>query len=162
MDIAILILSIISLAVTGVQGISEAVASNSKISKYVAQLAKDISKNSDLVNQLTEAYNTKNTQLANALFQSSGYGTRVDSIKREMAKLEKDFKKKREILNNEGRDLQSRYSQMSDMNMRNDVVSNFKKPGIKDPGTYESKASPISSDGPEQTVNGGLAVPVTK
>lgn len=144
------------MAVAGVQGISEAVASNSKISKYVAQLASDISKNTDLVNKLTEAYNNKNSKLANALFQSSGYGNRVNSIRREMARLESNYNKNRKILADEGRDLQNKYSQISELNYKNDMISNFRKPGVKEPGEYKTKANIMGSDSPNQTVNGGL------
>lgn len=97
---------IISTALSVDQSVGAALANDrsSKLSESATQLAKDISTDQSLVNDLIDAYNRRDVQLANQLMISSPFGSRFYNLRKaysdNLSNISRANKKKSEIEQN--------------------------------------------------------------
>lgn len=81
-----------------------------KLYKQATDIYKQISRNQQNLNKLYEAYQKKDTNLANSLLMSSGLGSRAKSIRNEMDKAYKDYHNEANKINDQNAELQTKYN----------------------------------------------------
>lgn len=146
---------IVSLIISTVLAVDSAVGQamandrNNKITKEASAIYNQISKDRDLMNRLADAYNRRDTALANQMLMSSPFGTRISTLKRaykdnqnkiketneELGRVEKEYQRVSNEINTKQAASQTSGSAIVDLitgaskDPTNDPV-NYKKTGV--------------------------------
>lgn len=107
--IGFIVMTIVGIAITEIPRAFGKQAAD-KLYKQATDIYKQISKNQQNLNKLYEAYQKKDTNLANSLLMSSGLGSRAKSIKREMEDAYKKYQSETSKLNAQNAELQTQYN----------------------------------------------------
>lgn len=127
-------------------------ANGNKIKARLDKLSQSISKNSQLDQQLTEAFNRKDMNLANSILSASPFGGSVHILRDQAKQLKKDYDKNKDIIQKEEARLLEEQNRLNDIqnNIGGGIVG-----GIY--GTAElNKGTSESSQAYKDLVNGGI------
>lgn len=144
-------LFIVSLIISTVLAVDQAVGQsmandrNNKITKEATKVYNDIAKDRDLVNRLLDAYNRRDTALANQMLISSPFGTRIQVLKQAYKKNQKnisDTNKKLGDVDKQQTDISSHISEKQSKSQTSgsaivDLISGAAKDPTTEPINYK-------------------------
>lgn len=144
-------LFIVSLIISTVLAVDQAVGQsmandrNNKITKEATKVYNDIAKDRDLVNRLLDAYNRRDTALANQMLISSPFGTRIQVLKQAYKKNQKnisDTNKKLGDIDKQQTDISSQISEKQSKSQTSgsaivDLISGAAKDPTTEPINYK-------------------------
>lgn len=123
-----------------------------KLTRVAKNIYDKISKNSDLLNKLTDAYNSKNNSLVTELLQGAGFGPRSEAIKRAIKDLGTEFNQNRAKVQKQVADLTNQYNEVTTAaNKAGTTIANT----MYADETYNKFKSEDSESSVDQLVNGG-------
>lgn len=146
---------LVSLALTALSiGWQEAVTKygnnvSYKVVKLAQKLYTKIQNNSELLEQLTDAYNTKNSALMTELLQGAGFGPRNQAIREAMETLKTDYQSKKSDIVKQNTDLTNKYNEANTVSYSTGTIAGAK---------HAEKVY----DNINQAINGGLTNEKTK
>lgn len=86
-----------------------------KVIKLAQQLYTKIQNNNELLERLTDAYNSRNSGLMTELLQGAGFGSRNQAIKEAMETLRSDYNNEKSRIVKENTDLTNKYNEANNV-----------------------------------------------
>lgn len=104
-----IVMAVISIAYGAAVSITGGFARR-KLQQLANKIANKIQNNNTAISQLMEAYQKKDSKLAQAFLQGSGFGARAESIIKQQNKNEKEYEEKKRNIEKDNEQLSNQYS----------------------------------------------------
>lgn len=154
------IATIVGLAAPVAQEIISTVGNDksSTLYKQAEAIAKRVNSNQSLLEQLTDAYNRRDSNLLNSLLNSSGLGARANSIRDEIKQNYTEYRVKKNEISNRIAEDNTQYNKTlnSAETAKNGTISGLSQAGSIIDENKQKESSHNTDMTIQQNVNGGL------
>lgn len=120
---------------------------NDRLVKTANNIYTKIANNNQLLDKISEAYNTKNNNLLQDIFTSAGFGPRIDALQKELESTKKDYQTQKHTIENENVQLQNQYNELASAQAGLGTIAG---------NQYADSKLPKEDAGVNQNIKGGL------
>lgn len=119
---------------------------STKLQNTAKQIYTQISKNTSLLDKLSDAYNRQDNELMSELLSGAGFGVRADALKKARQKNQSAYNKEKQSISDQNTQLQNAYNQVSQASYNTNDIA----------GIEQGKDVLKSVDSVSQLVEGGI------
>lgn len=119
---------------------------STKLQNTAKQIYTQISKNTSLLDKLSDAYNRQDNELMSELLSGAGFGVRADALKKARQENQSAYNKEKQSISDQNTQLQNAYNQVSQASYNTNDIA----------GIEQGKDVLKSVDSVSQLVEGGI------